>query len=443
MDKTLASTAQSAVEMQTAQLGPKQIEIPKDWQVKRVGELIESAHRGKQPTYDPNSSVPVLNQSCIRWDGFDGSEIRYLDEQEAESWKNKYFVDKGDVLLNSNGRGTLGRAIVWSGEYSKYGFDSCITKIVTTDEMDAEYLKYYFESNHGQQTLLAFCEEGSTGQTSISKSDLLSTPVLCPPIEQQKDIANILSKVGEQLSRNSTATSLSKDTLAGVRSRLLSGKGESTQLKQIRLGPQKRDIPAHWEVVQLSEIAELETGATPKRSEDTYWESGTIPWVKSGELNDRVISDAEEKITEKALEETGCTVFPEGSLLIALYGKGTVTKTALLDTQAATNQAIAAIFPDSGRVSEKFLQQYLIYMRDFILHVIVNPSSDTGRTNMYLGSLRSLKVILPPLEEQKRIVEQINTATTKVELEEKRGEYLKDIKKGLLQDLLTGNHRMK
>jgi type I restriction enzyme S subunit len=439
MNEHPSPTKHGSIETKNAQLGPKQIEIPKDWQVDRLADVVEIAHRGKQPVYDSNSSVPVLNQSCIRWDGFDDTELRYLDEEEANSWKKKYFVSNGDVLLNSNGKGTLGRAIVWRGESNRYGFDSCITKIETSDILDAEYLKYYFESSHGQQTLLAFCEEGSTGQTSISKTDLLSTPIVRPPLKQQENMVEIISEVEQQLRWNSTAISQSENILAGVRAKLMNGKPHSGATKQIRLGPQEREVPAHWDVMQLSEVAEVETGSTPKRGKDSYWESGNIPWIKSGELNDRTLSSSEEKITEEALNETGCTVFPKGTLLIAMYGKGTVTKTALLDIDSATNQAIAAIFPESEQLSEEYLQQYLIHMRDFILNVIVNPSSDTGRTNMYLGSLRSLKIIIPPREEQMRIVEEIDTVVRRLELEEQRGECLAELKQGLIQDLLSGN----
>lgn len=442
MSETAESMEQDGTDIRTAQLGPKQVEIPTNWRVRRLGEVVESAHRGKQPKYDIESNVPVLNQSCIRWNGFDESEVRYLDEEAADSWKNKYFVDEGDVLLNSTGRGTLGRAIVWEEESGRYGFDSCITKIEVSGEILPQYLKYYFESDHGQQTLLAFCEEGSTGQTSISKADLLSTPVLCPPVEEQKKMVEALHGVEKQLRWSSKAVFLTQDILEGVRSRLISGGEHSGPTKQIRLGPKKRQIPDDWDVVQLSEIAELETGATPKRSKESYWESGSIPWVKSGELNDRELATTEEKITERALNETGCTVFPEGTLLIALYGKGTVTKTARLEIAAATNQAIAAIFPKSEQVTEEYLQQYLIHMRNFILNVIVNPSSDTGRTNMYLGSLRSLKVVLPPLNEQKNILLEIREASNRLRLEEKREICLDDIKRGLLNDILSGTRQL-
>jgi type I restriction enzyme S subunit len=442
MKEQLSPSKRGSTKMKSAQLGPKEIEIPNDWQVNRLGDVIETAHRGKQPVYDSTSDVPVINQSCIRWHGFDETELRYLDEKEANSWKDKYFVSNGDVLLNSNGKGTLGRAIMWRGESGHYAFDSCITKIESSDNLDSEYLKYYFESSHGQQTLLAFCEEGSTGQTSISKIDLLSTPIVRPPLKQQKNIVEIISEVEKQLRWNSTAVSLSKDILAGIRSQLISGKSHSGPTKQIRLGPQEREIPAHWDVKQLSEVAELETGSTPKRGKDSYWDSGDIPWIKSGELNDQTLSSSEEKITEQALAETGCTVFPKGTLLIAMYGKGTVTNTALLDIDAATNQAVTAIFPESEQLSEEYLQQYLIHMREFILNVIVNPSSDTGRTNMYLDSLRSLKIVIPPREEQTQIVEKINSSAERSDLEKQRKERLTELKRGLIQDLLSGNLRL-
>ena len=136
-------------------------------------------------------------------------------------------------------------------------------------------------------------------------------------------------------------------------------------------------IPEDWEVVRLGNVAKLESGGTPSRQKPEYWENGTIPWVKSGELNDGVIYDTEEKITELGLKNSSAKIFPKGTLLI----------TAILGIDAATNQAVAAIIPINSAFDPKFMQYYLIHSRNKLLNQLVNPSSDVGRTNIYLSSL--------------------------------------------------------
>src|SRR5580700_2460676 len=101
-----------------------------------------------------------------------------------------------------------------------------------------------------------------------------------------------------------------------------------------------------WTSAKLEDLAKTATGGTPPRSNRAYF-AGTIPWVKSGELNDNVIYDTEEHLSSDALHDSSAKVFPKGTVLVALYG-ATVGKTAILETAAATNQAICAVFVNDG-----------------------------------------------------------------------------------------------
>jgi type I restriction enzyme S subunit len=90
----------------------------------------------------------------------------------------------------------------------------------------------------------------------------------------------------------------------------------------------------------------VKTGATPKKEERRYYEGGTVPWVRTGEVQGRQISEVEERITELAIAETNCKVFPVDTILVAMYGQGqTRGRAGMLKTPAATNQACAAILP--------------------------------------------------------------------------------------------------
>jgi len=202
-------------------------------------------------------------------------------------------------------------------------------------------------------------------------------------------------------------------------------------------------IPKTWKVVRLGDVAKLESGGTPSRQKPEYWKNGTIPWVKSGELNDDILYDTEEKISIQGLKNSNAKIFPKGTLLIALYGRGTVSKTAILGINAATNQAVAAITPVNNSFDPRFMQQYLIFSRNRLLTQTVNPSSDVGRTNIYLGSLKLLKIVLPPINEQRKITEILSPINEKLKIERKKKERLEKIKRGLMDLLLTGKVRVK
>jgi type I restriction enzyme S subunit len=206
-------------------LGPKKIEVPEEWTKARLEDVSEVITRGKQPTYVEEGGVPVLNQSCIYWDGFHPEELKRLDEGVAADWKDKYWVKKGDVLINSTGKGTLGRALEWTKESDTHALDSHITRVHPDESvLDPTYLRFYLESNHGQKMLYAFCVAGSTGQIELSKADLQTMPVLLPSVEEQRAISEAFHRVNNKLQDEQQTKAELQELKRGLMQDLLTGK---------------------------------------------------------------------------------------------------------------------------------------------------------------------------------------------------------------------------
>jgi len=159
-------------------------------------------------------------------------------------------------------------------------------------------------------------------------------------------------------------------------------------------------IPDNWSIVKLGEFCVTTSGGTPSRNRNDFF-GGDIPWLKSGELNNGIIKEAEEKITEAALASSNAKIIPKGTLLIALYG-ATVGKLGILGIDAAINQAICAIFTSEG-ISNKFLFWYLKSFRNELL----NSRKGGAQPNISQGLINNLQIPLPPLREQHRIVAKI------------------------------------
>jgi type I restriction enzyme S subunit len=157
------------------------------------------------------------------------------------------------------------------------------------------------------------------------------------------------------------------------------------------------------ETVRLSEVCKTTSGGTPSRSNADFF-NGNIPWVKSGELRDGPIFAAEEKITKSAIANSSAKVFPAGTLLIALYG-ATVGKLGILQIEAATNQAVCAIFPN-GEVDQNYLFYYLLKQREFL----VDSRTGGAQPNISQETIRDLPIPLPPLDEQRRIADILSRA---------------------------------
>jgi len=114
----------------------------------------------------------------------------------------------------------------------------------------------------------------------------------------------------------------------------------------------EKEIPEDWEVKSLKEITDkTSSGSTPSRDDMSYWMNGDIPWLKTGELNDTIVVESEEKITKKALKESSVKIIPKDSLLIAMYGEGkTKGSVGYLKFDATTNQACCALISSNVQI---------------------------------------------------------------------------------------------
>lgn len=190
----------------------------------------------------------------------------------------------------------------------------------------------------------------------------------------------------------------------------------------------------NWKKEPLGKICKTTSGGTPSRKNQSYYQNGTIPWVKSGELENNIITTSEEFITEEGLLNSSAKIFPAGTLLIALYG-ATIGKLAFLGIDAATNQAVCGIFQNEN-VSLKYLYYYLLFQRPDLIKQGVGGA----QPNISQTILKKLEISYPDsITEQQRIVARIEELfseldkavgtlkTTKEQLEVYRQAVLVDI----------------
>ena len=172
------------------------------------------------------------------------------------------------------------------------------------------------------------------------------------------------------------------------------------------------NLPERWVWTTIGKIAILSSGGTPDRGTQGYF-NGSIPWVKSGELNYNIITDTEEKITDIGLEHSSAKMIPSGTLLVALYGS-TVGKLAFLGVDAATNQAVASIMTTRS-FEKKYLYYYLIYSREKLLQ----KRAGGAQPNISQKILHKFPLPLASLDEQQVITSQIDSLFGKIEEAEK------------------------
>lgn len=199
------------------------------------------------------------------------------------------------------------------------------------------------------------------------------------------------------------------------------------------------DIPESWKWVKVGEIGSWGAGATPPRTNPAYY-GGTIPWLKTGDLNDGLINEIPEFITDLALEKTSVRLNPVGSVLMAMYG-ATIGKLGILEIPATTNQACCACIPYNG-IHNRYLFYYLMSMR----RTYISMAEGGAQPNISKEKIVNSLFPLPPLAEQKRIVAKIEELLPLVDryavayekLEQFNAKFPEDMKKSILQYAIQG-----
>ncbi len=211
---------------------------------------------------------------------------------------------------------------------------------------------------------------------------------------------------------------------------------KETKFKDTEIGR----IPEEWETLYIHQITEISTGATPSTNINEYWENGTIRWMSSGELNNKIIYDVNGRITQKGYDNTGTHMLPKNCVLIGLAGQGKTRGTAAYNkVELCTNQSIAAILPNS-----KYESKYLYFYIDSLYDKLrLLSAGDGGRGGLNKQILQNLEIAMPPLNEQHHIASALTSIDNLISSLGKLIEKKKNIKQGAMQQLLTGKTRLK
>ena len=170
------------------------------------------------------------------------------------------------------------------------------------------------------------------------------------------------------------------------------------------------EIPEHWEVIKTSHLfTHIGSGTTPKSGSEEYYTEEGIHFLQTGDLNDGFIVDTSKRITEKALRDTNLTIYPQGSLVIAMYG-ATIGKLGILDIDTTVNQA-CCVLPKSPKIKTRFaFYVYLAAKNDLIFQ-----SKGGGQPNISQDTIKSERIPVPSRAEQDAIVTYLDTATAKID----------------------------
>lgn len=186
-----------------------------------------------------------------------------------------------------------------------------------------------------------------------------------------------------------------------------------------------------WKKVKLGEvIVDSYAGGTPNRSRSDYF-GGDIPWVSSGEVNNPEINSTLENISIEGLNNSSAKWIPENSILVALYG-ATAGQVSMLRIKATSNQAVLAVIPKADVADTMFLFYQIVYNKDNLLYL----AQGSGQPNLSKNLVDGLEISVPDLPAQRRIAAILASADKVIAATQKTIAKYKQIKQGMMEDLL-------
>lgn len=410
--------------------------IPENWCVMYISDIsLFQEGPGILAVDFRQDGIPLIRIAGMQTSRVTLDGCNYLEPTMVEArWKH-FMLDVGDILISTSA----------SMDKICEVYDDCAGAIPYTGQIrfkmyggiSKEYFKWFVQSPlyikqiHTQQAGAAIKHYGP--------SHLKKMTIPLAPLEEQKrivarieELLPLLDRYEQSWSRLETFNSRFPDDMKksllqyAIQGKLVEQRPEEgsaeelyRQIQQekhrlIAEGKIKKekslpeitederpfDIPETWKWVRLGEMGQWMAGATPSRNQPEYY-GGSIPWLKTGDLNDGFITEIPEYITELALKKTSVRLNPIGSVLMAMYG-ATIGKLGILAVEATTNQACCACIPYSG-IYNRYLFYFLMAMRTSFIKM----GEGGAQPNISKEKIVSAIVPFPPLAEQKRIVARI------------------------------------
>ena len=243
---------------------------------------------------------------------------QFVAESVHKGELQKSRILPGDVLMNIVGP-PLGKVAIVPPIFPEWNANQALTIFRPSPAVTSRWLYYFLCGGSSVQSVINETR-GSAGQVNISLSQCRNFEIALPPLAEQRRIVAKIDSLSSKSRRAREHLDHAPRLVEKYKQAILAA-AFSGELTQKWRSASKVHLSS-WSECSLGQIAEVGTGATPKRGEKRFYAGGSIPWVTSGAVNAPIVKSAQEFLTEAAIRETNCKVFPAGTLLMAMYGEG-------------------------------------------------------------------------------------------------------------------------
>lgn len=389
------------------------------WQVKSLGEALESLESGGRPKGGGLSAgdIPSLGAEHLNDQGrFNLDSTKYIPKDYFNSMQ-RGIININDILVVKDGA-TTGKVSFVKNDFpfKQAAINEHLFLIRTNKEILNPLFAFYFlYSSVGNSQIMT--DFRGSAQGGISREFVNKVSIPLPPLPIQKQIAEILEKADETKQKRKEANKLTDEFLQSVFIEMFGD-------------PVKN--PKGWYTVTLDTLGEWQSGGTPSRLNKEYF-LGEIPWFTSGELNTMYLTESIESITEKAIVDSNAKLIEPNTILVGMYDTAAF-KLGITKNNCSCNQAIAYSKLESNKVDKLFLYYLMKIGREFF----ISGQRGVRQKNLNLTMIRETKITLPPIKLQQQFAEIVNKTEALKEKQKQSEQELENLFQSLMQRAFKG-----
>lgn len=411
--------------------------LPENWCWTRIGNYVDyvtdyvangsfaSLKVNVSIFKDENYALMVKTQDFAN--GFTKS-LTYTDKHGYD-FLSKSTLHGGKLILSNIG--SVGKVfrVPYFDRPMTLASNSVMVKCYNSRDYD--WIYYFLLSPIGFEELKSITT--GTAVPKFNKTDLKTIPLPVPPLAEQQRIVDRIESLFAKLDEAKEKAQAVVDSFETRKAAILHKAFTGELTKKWRKSENTR-----WVYKKIKDCCKLGSGGTPSRKVPDFYK-GDIPWIKTGEIEWNDIYDTEEKITQSAIDNSSARCYKPGVVLVAMYGMGvTRGKASILRVQAATNQAVCVLEPQSALLYNRYLLYY--FMRNY--WDIREKAVGGNQLNLSLTIIKELNIEIPPIDEQMEIVQIIDNLFDKEQQTKEAAEAVLDqidlMKKSILARAFRG-----
>jgi type I restriction enzyme, S subunit len=405
--------------------------LPNGWTEETLEKLCEPPQYGYTASASESGNVRFLRITDITDSGVNWQTVPFC-ECPLELLE-KYRLTSGDIVFARIGA-TTGKSYLISDPPPSV-FASYLIRVRAKEKIDPPFLSNFFRSESYWRQINA--QKNANLKKGVSGSLLKTLLVPVPSLFEQRKIASVLGLVQRAIEQQERLIALTTELKKSLMHKLFTEGLRGERQKQTEIG----SVPENWRVVPLGTLAKIGNGSTPKRDNKGYWDKGSIPWLTSAKIHERFIAEADEFVTDLAVQECHLPRVKPGNLLIAITGQGkTLGNSALVYLETCISQHLAYAEFHAPDVIPEFL---LWYFQTRYQHLrSVSQAGGSTKGALTYGYLKTYPVPIPSYDEQHEIAGVFAALEQKERVHVRKRQTLNDLFRTLLHQLMTAQIRV-